>query len=346
MTKKSSVTSFDVARRAGVSRAAVSRCFTPGSSISAATRQKVLAAAQQIGYRVNPLARALQSNRTKFVAVLASRMDNPIRAKQIHQLSTALLRNDFLPVLLVSDEFDDFEEKITEIMQYKVCGIIVTSDTPPAALARHCALQGTPLVAVNKDQAAIPFDRVLCGSDKVGQAVIDIFQRAGVREVVAMRTENRSFTVHQRVDSALQAAEKIGLSASELSVPDMSYANGQLGADLLVRKAPKLGNCGVFCAADYLALGFIDQIRYKHRLLIPGDIQVIGFDNIPESARAPYNLTTFHHNTLEVAEQCVELLKRRIKDPDAPAVTRDVFSRPIIRSSTAQHSSVASTHQL
>ena len=334
MTKSASVTSFDVARRAGVSRAAVSRSFTPGASVSETTRKKVLKAAEELGYRVNFIGRALQNKRTNFVAVLASRMDNPVRPRQIRELGERLLQNNMLPVLLISNGVEDFEAKIEEILQYQVSGIIVTSDTPPVSVARRCARQGTPLVTVNKDEMPVAVDRVLCGSERAGQEAATLFQAHGLPVFVAIRTANNSFTVNQRVDHFLSTAAAQGVQAVEIVVPDMSYEDGRLGAKLFMDQFPNPKDVGVFCAADYLALGFIDALKNRFDVTIPEDVQVIGFDDIAEAGRSPYALTTFHQDTLQMAKECVTLLKRRIEHPNAPKIKIDVESRLIVRRTT------------
>jgi DNA-binding LacI/PurR family transcriptional regulator len=84
---KRKVTSFDVAQRAAVSRA-----FTPNASVSPETRQKVVQAAKDLGYRVNYLARGLINQRSSFVGVVAAGIDNPFRSMQIEQIAKALVR--------------------------------------------------------------------------------------------------------------------------------------------------------------------------------------------------------------------------------------------------------------
>jgi NAD(P)-dependent dehydrogenase (short-subunit alcohol dehydrogenase family) len=94
------VTSFDVARVAGVSRAAVSRAFTPDASVSPKTREKVYQAAKELGYRVNYLARSLTNKRSDLVGLVAAGLDNPFRTLQIENLARVLLARNFRPILL------------------------------------------------------------------------------------------------------------------------------------------------------------------------------------------------------------------------------------------------------
>ena len=143
------VTSFDVARHAGVSRAAVSRAFTPDASVSAETREKVHKAAKELGYRVNYLARSLINQRSDFVGVVAAGLDNPFRNQQIEHLARALLARNFRPVLLPTSPDKDTSDVIGQLLHYSVSGVIVTSDAPPSSLCEECADYGVPIV-INK----------------------------------------------------------------------------------------------------------------------------------------------------------------------------------------------------
>ncbi len=87
---KASVTSGDVAARAGVSQSAVSRAFSPDASIAASTRQKVLKAAQELGYRPNAIARAMISGRSHLIAVMVAYLDNQFYPLVLEQLSREL----------------------------------------------------------------------------------------------------------------------------------------------------------------------------------------------------------------------------------------------------------------
>ena len=150
---KRKVNSFDVAQRAGVSRSAVSRTFTDGASVSKETREKVIQAARELGYRVNALARTLNTRRSDLVGVVAADMDNPFRAEQIDCLTRNLLARGFRPLLLRGDAATDVSAMIGQLLQYSVAGVIVTSDTPPHEICEECHACGVPLVIINKQDS-------------------------------------------------------------------------------------------------------------------------------------------------------------------------------------------------
>lgn len=146
------VTSFDVARAAGVSRAAVSRAFTPDASVSEKTRQKVYQAAKELGYRVNYLARSLTNKRSDFVGLVAAGLDNPFRTQQLENLARALIARNYRPILLPTSKEADSATVIGQLLHYAVSGVIITSDAPPSHIFEECAIEGVPIVLVNKGE--------------------------------------------------------------------------------------------------------------------------------------------------------------------------------------------------
>src|SRR5215207_6947172 len=94
------VSAQDVAQRAGVSRSAVSRAFTPGASIAPVTLARVQAAADALGYQVNDLARGLLAHRSQLVGLVTSDADTPFRAQMIAALSRALIERGNVPAVI------------------------------------------------------------------------------------------------------------------------------------------------------------------------------------------------------------------------------------------------------
>ena len=130
------VTLKDVAERAGVSRAAVSRTFTEGASVSAKTRAKVEAAATALGYSPNMLARSLTTRKTQLIGLVSNNFHNPVFL-QIFDLFTRALQEQGLRPLLVnlSDETDP-ARSVQLLRQYSVDGVIVASSHLPSGFAR------------------------------------------------------------------------------------------------------------------------------------------------------------------------------------------------------------------
>ena len=132
-------TSFDVARKAGVSRSAVSRAFTPGASIAADTRDKVMQAADALGYRVNELAKGLSNQRSNLVGVIVADLDTPFRNAQIDALIRELVATNYRPILFTADGPVQTAHTLHQLLHYNLSGAVVTSDAPPSEICSECA---------------------------------------------------------------------------------------------------------------------------------------------------------------------------------------------------------------
>jgi LacI family transcriptional regulator len=301
------VTSFDVAERAGVSRAAVSRTFTPNASVSPATREKVHKAAKELGYRVNYLARSLINRRSDLVGVIAAGMDNPFRAQQIHEISKALLRRNFRPILLPADQGESADHVMDQLLHYNVSGVVVTSDAPPTALCEEFAVHGVPIVLINKGDAIPLVDRVISDNEAAGRMAARRLVAAGAGRLLVVSGSHVSYTARRREKAFLATCRKLGIPARALPVAINDYANGFAAA------ASVENSDGLFCINDYMACGMIDGLKAAGRDL--EGIRIVGHDDIPQAGWDAYRLTTLRQPCDVQAEQAIELLLGRMEDP-------------------------------
>jgi DNA-binding LacI/PurR family transcriptional regulator len=301
------VTSFDVAERAGVSRAAVSRAFTPNASVSPATREKVQKAAKELGYRVNYLARSLINRRSDLVGVIAAGMDNPFRAQQIHEISKALLRRNLRPILLPADQGESADHVMDKLLHYNVSGVVVTSDAPPTALCQEFAVHGVPIVLINKGDAIPLVDRVISDNESAGRMAARRLVAAGAERLLVVSGSHVSYTARRREKAFLATCRKLGVPAQALPVAINDYANG-FAAAASVEDAD-----GLFCINDYMACGMIDGLRAAGRDM--AGVRIVGHDDIPQAGWDAYRLTTLRQPCDVQAEQAIELLLGRMEDP-------------------------------
>ncbi|WP_375451299.1 LacI family DNA-binding transcriptional regulator [uncultured Devosia sp.] len=308
------VTSFDVARRAGVSRAAVSRTFTPNASVSAATRAKVHQAAKELGYRVNYLARSLTNQRSDFVGVVAAGFDNPFRTLQIEHISRALLARNFRPVLLPTDSQDQ-TEVIAQLLHYAVSGVLVTSDAPPTSLCQEFADNGVPIVLINKGDDIPLVDRVISDDAAAGQLAARTLIAGGAQRPAVIGGAVASYTAGRRIEAFVAGCRAMGVTAQIVPIIRNDYAHGFAGAAHLAGSAID----GLFCVNDYLACGVIDGLARAGRLAGKSGLRIVGHDDIPQASWGAYELTTIVQPCAVQARQAIDLLTSRMADPTITA---------------------------
>jgi DNA-binding LacI/PurR family transcriptional regulator len=317
---RKTVNSFDVARLAGVSRSAVSRTFTDGASVSKETRDKVIKAARQLGYRVNVLARSLHKQKSDLVGVVAADLDNPFRAEQIDLLSKGLLERGLRPILLRGEPSADVADLIGSLLQYSVAGVIVTSDTPPEEICMECLENGVPLVVVNKRDPGAPVDRVVTAFEDGGRLAFRHLVESGCRKLAVVTPERSSYSINGRALAFEQAANDGGIPVLRIGWGSQSYEGGLEAADFVNRVRSEVD--GLFCTADYLALGVLDGLRHVHGLRVPEELQIIGYDDIPQAAWKAHDLTTIRQSRKDLCEATLDLLMRRLEDPETPPQVR------------------------
>jgi len=123
-SKKRYASSIDVARLAGVSQAAVSRTFTEGASVSAKTRNKVLVAAEALGYRPSVIPRIMLTNRSSLIAVVSGGLQQPFYAGIVERFSREIQKSGSTVLLFSVNHGEYMDEIIPKILGYRVDGIV------------------------------------------------------------------------------------------------------------------------------------------------------------------------------------------------------------------------------
>lgn len=326
-------TSFDVARLAGVSRSAVSRAFTPGANIAPGTREKVTRAASTLGYRVNSLARGLQQDHSGIVGLIASRLDTPLRSRQVRLLSEALAREGFRPMLITAERPDHVSALIDSLLGYSIAGMIVTSDTPPRELIEDCGRLGLPVVLVNRAGVSNWGDRVVADNAASGQLAAGTLIESGARRLGCLVPRKETYSVSGRAKAFMDAAASRKLPTEILYADDQGYDEARAGINRSCRTVRDRID-GLFCSTDLMALGALDALRIDLGIAVPDQIQVLGFDDIEQAGWASYDLSTIRQNVEAQTETVLRLLIERIADSSLPNRVEKQVLAPVLRGTT------------
>ena len=136
----------DVAERAGVSRSAVSRTFTPGASVSDKTRQLVTKAANELGYHPNALASSLTTGRTKLIGMVLNNFHNPLFLEVFDLFTRGLQAKGLRPLMVNLTDETDPQHSVRMLKQYSVDGVVLASSTLPASFAEAFRDADMPIV--------------------------------------------------------------------------------------------------------------------------------------------------------------------------------------------------------
>ena len=313
------VTLKDVAEKAGVSRSAVSRTFTDGASVSAKTRAKVEAAAEGLGYTPNALASSLTTGRTKLIGLIANNFRNPLILEVFDLFTRGLQDRGLRPLLVNLSQAGDPEASVRMLRQYSVDGVIIASSTLPPSFALAFRAAKLPVVHAFGRTSAVPEVHVV-GIDNVacGRMAAETLIQCGYRRLGFLGGPENATSTQDRAAGFLQGLA--GRQASISFAGDYTFDAGRAEMQRLLQTAPAEA---YFCGDDLLAVGALSAIT-DAGLSVPGDIGLIGLNDMEMSRWQNIGLTTIRQPVAAIIEAAIELVvasdrRRRDMAPQSPA---------------------------
>lgn len=324
-------TSYDVARLAGVSQSAVSRCFRPGSSISPDKQKAIRKAATTLGYQPNAIASGLITRRSNLVAVLISNLTNLYYPEVLAELTHRLTARGVRVLLFALETESDVDAALDQVWRYRVDGAISAarlSATQLRAFARH----RVPVVLYNRIAEGEPVPSVCCDSIGGERLLVDRLVKAGHRSFGIIAGPEDSFVGNQRVAGAQARLAEHGLDA-RIVQGAFDHDSGASALRTLMEGPARPD--AVICANDLMAIGAIDAARHELGLSLPGDLSIVGFDGVAPAAWPSYRLTTILQPVRRMTDAAVTMLLERVDDPSLPHEIRS-FAGTLIGGSSAR----------
>ncbi len=314
------VTLKEVAERAGVSRSAVSRTFTDGASVSARTRAKVEQAATDLGYAPNALASSLTTGRTKLIGLIANNFHNPLILEVFDLFTRGLQDRGLRPLLVNLSDATDPETSLRMLRQYSVDGVIVASSTLPASFAGSFRSAGLPVVHAFGRQSAAPsvhvvgIDNIACGRMAAEALVARGYSRLGFLG----GPESATSTQDRAAGFLGTLAGHLGIAVSASYASAYTFDAGRAEMQRLLAAEPAQA---YFCGDDLLAVGALSAIE-DAGLSVPGDIGLIGLNDMEMARWQNIGLTTIHQPVAEIIAAAIDLVVATIEEPDRPPEVR------------------------
>jgi DNA-binding LacI/PurR family transcriptional regulator len=324
-------TSYDVAKLAGVSQSAVSRCFRPGNSLSAEKRKAIMKAAAKLGFEPNVFASSLITKRSNLVAVLISNLTNLYYPQVLAELTQRLDAQGVRVLLFALQNEGDVGKTLSQIWRYRVDGTISAARLSKEHLAQF-ERHHVPVVLYNRDAENDAVPAVYCDSIGGERLLVDRLVEAGHKRFAIVSGPDDSYVSNQRVEGALARLAHHAMTAEVLPgrFDHESGAEG-LRAAMAMKKRPD----ALICANDLMAIGAIDAARDEFALDIPGDLSIVGFDGVGPAAWPSYRLTTIRQPVRRMTEAAVTMLLERIANPELPPEVRS-FTGSLIEGRSAR----------
>ncbi|MBO6552754.1 MAG: LacI family DNA-binding transcriptional regulator [Roseitalea sp.] len=322
------VTSIDVARLAGVSRSAVSRVFTPGASVSAHTAEKVRDAAEKLGYRPNVLARSLITGRSRMIGLVVAYLDNYFYPEALEKLSNALQAEGYhVLIFMASQTAGNIDTVLEEILDYQVDGIIMASVALSSELTARCQAAGVPVMLFNRAQDDAGISAVTSDNRAGGRAVARFLLDGGHKRFGHIAGWEGASTQRDREQGFADGLGEAGIDRYDREVGNFQIDEARAAARRMFDRPDRPD--AVFAANDHMAFAVMDVLRYELGLSVPGDVSVVGFDDVPPASWPAYDLTTVRQRANLMVERTVATLLKMIEQPGARA-EQHVLPAPLV----------------
>lgn len=313
----------DVAALAGVHTATASRALNPATRglVSEETAARVAAAAERLGYTVNPIARSLKTSRSNSVGVVIPDLTNPLFPPIIRGIDDVLSAKGF-SVLLVNTDNEKSREigQVASLRARLVEGLIVATALLEDPHLIQLAAERVPVVLINR-RMATPGLPSVTGDDASGvYLALQHLAGLGHRRIGHLAGPQTTSTGRVRLQAYHQALQDLGLPhGGDLVVECGAWSEeeGARGLAELISRDPQIS--AVLAGNDLLALGCYDLLR-ERGLSCPQDMSIVGFNDIPIVGKLTPGLTTVHIPHYEIGAEAARLLLERMEDGGNTAV--------------------------
>ncbi|MBU6534866.1 LacI family DNA-binding transcriptional regulator [Streptomyces sp. A108] len=322
----------DVARLAGVSSQTVSRVSNGYAGVTEETRRQVLAAMKELGYRPNSAARALKRGEFRTIGVITFSLATTGNVRTLEAIATSAASQGYavtlLPVAVPTQ--DEVSGAFTRLEELAVDAVIVIMEVHLLDAATLTLPPHVQVVVVDSDAGD---HYTVVDTDQAGgtRAAVRHLLELGHGTVWHLGGPEGSFAAQRRADAWRHTLAEAGRTPPPLVRGDWSAESGyRAGLELAARP-----ECtAVFAANDQMALGLVRAL-HEHGRRVPGDVSVIGFDDIAEAGSFLPPLTTVHQDFAEVGRLCVEAVLRQMREGGPERGTTLVPTRLVTRASTA-----------
>ncbi|KPQ14277.1 MAG: transcriptional regulator, LacI family [Rhodobacteraceae bacterium HLUCCO18] len=328
------VTATDVARRAGVSQSAVSRVFTPGASVSEAMARRVREVAEELGYRPNVLARSLITGRTRIVGLVVGYLENPFYPEVLEALSASLeaLGYHILVFHAAGGEGEeDVERVVGELMDYQVDGLVTASVHLSDRLVARCQAAGLPVVLFNRGLPGSGLSSVTSANRAGGAAVAEFLVGGGHRRIAHIGGLQTASTGRDRWEGFRDALRAAGQEVHAMAEGCFDRARA-IAAAREMMEAPSPPDA-IFVANDHMALGVLDELRHGMAMDVPGEVSIVGYDDVPAAAWKAFGLTTIRQPVDRMVAAAVDMLVGEIEQGVPSGRVEEVPAELVVRTS-------------
>lgn len=326
-------TIYDVSLRAGVSLATVSRVINKNNNVSDKTRQKVLEAMAELDYRPNTIAQSLASNVSNSVGVLVSQLDGPYYGPMMAEIEAALRAQNKHVIIAVGHSDAAVEQDSVEFLLSRGCDALIldveaVSDDYLVKLSQR----SVPIVLINRYIQAMEPCCIYLNNELGGYLATRHMVDLGHRSIAYISGPKNKHDAMERLVGHQRALAEGGLVFDPALYIEGDYKEegGEAGMLALLQTGKSFS--AVVCANDQMASGAI-AVCLQRGLVIPRDLSVIGYDNVPFAKYISPKLTTVNNPIHEMGKMAALWVLRYVYADDQTLVNNVFEPELVVRGS-------------
>lgn len=321
----------EVAKRAGVSPATVSRVINGTANVDPAKKERVLTVIEETGFKPNELARALFKKSSKIIGVIVPNIENAFFSELVRAIEEEAYQNNYR-ILLCNSQNDTEKEllNIQTLSQLRADGIIIMTNSE--GLASKVGDCGVPFVILDrKIEGLNEIAFIEADHYKGGRMAMEHLLRCGCKNVVCMRGPQKFSSGQQRFLGYQDVCRENGLKEQWLDC-DYDYEEGLHAAEKLLQEYPDVD--GILACNDMVAIAAY-KILLNKGLRVPEDVQLMGFDNIRFSRLFAPEFSTIIQPIREMGTLAAQVIVRYANGE--PIRKENVFDVSLMERQTTKH---------
>lgn len=322
------MTIYDVAREAGVNASTVSRALNKPGRVNAKTEQRIREAAAALNFRINPMARALPTGLTNTVGLVMSDITNPVYFGLVRGAGRAAADKGYTLVLAESQESPELEAQTAQRLLASVDGLVLVG-TRLVEGDIHAFAEIKPVLLVNRIVPGIP--SVVPGVLPGIRDALDQLKNLGHSSIAYLSGPNNSWINTIRCDTISREALRRGMSVVEIGPGLLPTLEGGHSGLHRVRAS---GVTAVIAYNDLMAIGLLTACQ-EANVSVPGELSIVGFDDIFGSAFTSPPLTTIRTPVDLAGEDAVRRIIDFVRGHEEQ-VSVELATQLVSRGSTAR----------
>lgn len=306
------VTIKDVARRAGVSTATVSRVLNEHPSIAQDARQRVNVAIEELGYRPNAIARSLRLTSTSTLGLVMGSIANPFFAELARAVEDEARANGYSVIIGNAEHPEQQDHYVSTLLEHRVDGLLLVPMSDESSTVNDAVARGERVVLIDRDMPGLDAPAVRVNSGPAIHELVQHLAALGHSRLGLIAGPQDTSTGRQQLADVQAAMREHGLNYREELVRRADYGEqggSAAAAELLCEPEPPTA---IFAVGNLVGLGALQEMR-ERGLVVPDDIGLAVYDELPWFALTDPPLTTIAQPTREMGHAAVDLLLARLR---------------------------------